>query len=167
MAYQFIFFVITYVFKFDQVTDFAGQSFIPQICSLYASVSVFLRRSQDFFFFFSFHYKVYKLVYVSGSTNFVILAVLTLVLKATWHFRQVHNSHLFFLSEFPSLFFSHIFLFRCFEFFFCSLEIICSCTDSLVIASYSMGTSLGDLPSNEVSTKTVTKSFLSVLIIIK
>ncbi|KAL0794862.1 hypothetical protein Bca101_066239 [Brassica carinata] len=47
VVYQLIFFVITALFKFDQVTDFAG------------------------------------------STNFVILAVLTLVLKGTWHFRQV------------------------------------------------------------------------------
>jgi steroid 5-alpha reductase family enzyme len=47
VIYQFIFFVITALFKFDQVTDFAG------------------------------------------STNFVILAVLTLVLKASWHFRQI------------------------------------------------------------------------------
>ncbi|KFK41809.1 hypothetical protein AALP_AA2G174500 [Arabis alpina] len=47
VVYQFIFFVITALFKFDQVTDFAG------------------------------------------STNFVILAILTLVLKATWHFRQI------------------------------------------------------------------------------
>ncbi|WZZ68945.1 hypothetical protein YC2023_080315 [Brassica napus] len=47
VVYQFIFFVITALFKIDQVTDFAG------------------------------------------STNFVILAVLTLVLNATWHFRQV------------------------------------------------------------------------------
>ncbi|XP_010476992.1 PREDICTED: uncharacterized protein LOC104756154 isoform X3 [Camelina sativa] len=47
VGYQFIFFVITALFKFDQVTDFAG------------------------------------------STNFVILAVLTLVLKRTFHFRQV------------------------------------------------------------------------------
>ncbi|KAG7597451.1 hypothetical protein ISN44_As06g018130 [Arabidopsis suecica] len=47
VGYQFIFFVITALFKFDQVTDFAG------------------------------------------STNFVILAVLTLVLKGTWHYRQI------------------------------------------------------------------------------
>ncbi|XP_006416632.2 uncharacterized protein LOC18993093 isoform X1 [Eutrema salsugineum] len=47
VGYQFTFFVITALFKFDKVTDFAG------------------------------------------STNFVILAVLTLVLKGTWHFRQI------------------------------------------------------------------------------
>jgi steroid 5-alpha reductase family enzyme len=47
VGYQFIFFVITALFKFDQVTDFAG------------------------------------------STNFVILAVLTLLLKGTWHYRQI------------------------------------------------------------------------------
>ncbi|KFK43981.1 hypothetical protein AALP_AA1G199300 [Arabis alpina] len=47
VGYQFIFFVITALFKFDQVTDFAG------------------------------------------SSNFVILAVLILVLKGTWHFRQI------------------------------------------------------------------------------
>ncbi|KAL0825746.1 hypothetical protein Bca101_049423 [Brassica carinata] len=47
VVYQFIFFLITALFKIDQVTDFAG------------------------------------------STNFVILALLTLVLKATWHFRQI------------------------------------------------------------------------------
>ncbi|KAJ4909368.1 hypothetical protein Rs2_03989 [Raphanus sativus] len=47
VAYQFIFFVITALFKIDQVTDFAG------------------------------------------STNFVIIALLTLILKATWHFRQI------------------------------------------------------------------------------
>ncbi|GMH17079.1 hypothetical protein Nepgr_018920 [Nepenthes gracilis] len=47
IGYQFVFFVVTALLKFDKVTDFAG------------------------------------------STNFVILAVLTLVLKGTWHFRQV------------------------------------------------------------------------------
>ncbi|RID74991.1 hypothetical protein BRARA_B02063 [Brassica rapa] len=47
VVYQFIFFVITALFKIDQVTDFAG------------------------------------------STNFVILALLTLILKSTWHFRQI------------------------------------------------------------------------------
>lgn len=47
VGYQFLFFVITALLKFDKVTDFAG------------------------------------------STNFVILAILTLVLKGTWHFRQV------------------------------------------------------------------------------
>lgn len=45
--YQFLFFVITALLKFDKITDFAG------------------------------------------STNFVLLAVLTLILKGTWHFRQV------------------------------------------------------------------------------
>ncbi|XP_010686434.2 uncharacterized protein LOC104900651 isoform X2 [Beta vulgaris subsp. vulgaris] len=45
--YQFSFFVVTALLKFDKVTDFAG------------------------------------------STNFIILAVLTLVIKASWHFRQV------------------------------------------------------------------------------
>ncbi|GAB2270282.1 hypothetical protein Dimus_005186 [Dionaea muscipula] len=47
IGYQFAFFVVTALLKFDKVTDFAG------------------------------------------STNFIILAVLTLVLKGTWHFRQV------------------------------------------------------------------------------
>ncbi|ERN00605.1 hypothetical protein AMTRI_Chr04g184700 [Amborella trichopoda] len=47
VGYQFLFFVITAIFKFDKVTDFAG------------------------------------------STNFVILSVLTLILKGSWHFRQV------------------------------------------------------------------------------
>ncbi|XP_058227510.1 uncharacterized protein LOC131335962 isoform X2 [Rhododendron vialii] len=47
VGYQFFFFIITALLKFDKVTDFAG------------------------------------------STNFVILAVLTLVLKGSWHFRQV------------------------------------------------------------------------------
>ncbi|CAL5362653.1 unnamed protein product [Camellia sinensis] len=46
VGYQFIFFLITALLKFDKVTDFAG------------------------------------------STNFIILAVLTVVLKGTWHFRQ-------------------------------------------------------------------------------
>ncbi|GLT63548.1 hypothetical protein SLA2020_361070 [Shorea laevis] len=47
VGYQFFFFVITVLLKFDKVTDFAG------------------------------------------STNFIILAVLTFVLKASWLFRQV------------------------------------------------------------------------------
>lgn len=47
VGYQFFFFVITALLKFDKVTDFAG------------------------------------------STNFIILAVLTLVLKGSWNFRQV------------------------------------------------------------------------------
>ncbi|RWR74988.1 FKBP-type peptidyl-prolyl cis-trans isomerase 5 isoform 1 [Cinnamomum micranthum f. kanehirae] len=47
LGYQFLFFVITALFKFDKVTDFAG------------------------------------------STNFILLAVLTLILKGSWHFRQV------------------------------------------------------------------------------
>ncbi|KAK6921315.1 Protein of unknown function DUF1295 [Dillenia turbinata] len=46
VGYQFIFFIITALLKFDKVTDFAG------------------------------------------STNFVIIAVLTLILKGSWHFRQ-------------------------------------------------------------------------------
>ncbi|KAK7358142.1 hypothetical protein VNO77_00063 [Canavalia gladiata] len=47
IAYQFLFFVVTALLKFDKVTDFAG------------------------------------------STNFVIIAVLTLVLKGSWYFRQI------------------------------------------------------------------------------
>ncbi|CAO2823867.1 unnamed protein product [Amaranthus hypochondriacus] len=47
VCYQFIFFVITALLKFDKVTDFAG------------------------------------------STNFIILAVLTILIKGSWHFRQV------------------------------------------------------------------------------
>ncbi|XWS50816.1 hypothetical protein CRYUN_Cryun12cG0121500 [Craigia yunnanensis] len=47
VGYQFFFFIITALLKFDKVTDFAG------------------------------------------STNFVIIAVLTLVIKGSWHFRQV------------------------------------------------------------------------------
>ncbi|XP_031105421.1 uncharacterized protein LOC116010240 isoform X2 [Ipomoea triloba] len=47
VVYQFIFFIVTALLKFDKVTDFAG------------------------------------------STNFVILAILTLALKGSWHFRQV------------------------------------------------------------------------------
>ncbi|KAL6494348.1 hypothetical protein OROGR_031148 [Orobanche gracilis] len=47
VAYQFLFFLITALLKFDKVTGFAG------------------------------------------STNFVILAVLTLFVKGSWHFRQV------------------------------------------------------------------------------
>ncbi|THU60878.1 hypothetical protein C4D60_Mb07t17370 [Musa balbisiana] len=47
VGYQFLFFVITALLKFDKVTDFAG------------------------------------------STNFVILAILTLVVKGSWHFRQI------------------------------------------------------------------------------
>ncbi|KAF1873202.1 hypothetical protein Lal_00016341 [Lupinus albus] len=47
ICYQFLFFVITALLKFDKVTDFAG------------------------------------------STNFIILAILTLLLKGSWHFRQI------------------------------------------------------------------------------
>ncbi|XVE63981.1 hypothetical protein DITRI_Ditri07aG0064200 [Diplodiscus trichospermus] len=47
LGYQFCFFIITALLKFDKVTDFAG------------------------------------------SSNFVIIAVLTLVIKGSWHFRQV------------------------------------------------------------------------------
>ncbi|XP_057459404.1 uncharacterized protein LOC130750029 isoform X1 [Actinidia eriantha] len=47
VGYQFFFFIITALLKFDKVTDFAG------------------------------------------STNFIILSVLTLVLKGSWHSRQV------------------------------------------------------------------------------
>lgn len=47
IGYQFLFFIITALLKFDKVTDFAG------------------------------------------STNFVIIALLTLLLKASWHFRQI------------------------------------------------------------------------------
>lgn len=47
VGYQFLFFVVTALLKFDKVTDFAG------------------------------------------STNFIILAVLTLVVKGTWDFRQI------------------------------------------------------------------------------
>ncbi|KAJ7975216.1 3-oxo-5-alpha-steroid 4-dehydrogenase (DUF1295) [Quillaja saponaria] len=47
VGYQFLFFVITALLKFDKVTDFAG------------------------------------------STNFILLAVLTLALKSAWYFRQV------------------------------------------------------------------------------
>lgn len=47
VGYQLLFFVITALFKFDKVTDFAG------------------------------------------STNFIIIALLTLILKGSWHFRQV------------------------------------------------------------------------------
>ncbi|KAJ1437801.1 hypothetical protein SESBI_03216 [Sesbania bispinosa] len=47
IAYQFLFFIITALLKFDKVTDFAG------------------------------------------STNFVIIAILTLLLKGSWHFRQI------------------------------------------------------------------------------
>ncbi|XP_014502565.1 uncharacterized protein LOC106762888 isoform X2 [Vigna radiata var. radiata] len=47
IGYQFLFFVITALLKFDKVTDFAG------------------------------------------STNFIIIAVLTLVIKGSWYFRQI------------------------------------------------------------------------------
>ncbi|XP_078441018.1 uncharacterized protein LOC144711000 isoform X2 [Wolffia australiana] len=47
IGYQFVFFVITALLKFDKITDFAG------------------------------------------STNFVILALLTLILKGEWYFRQI------------------------------------------------------------------------------
>ncbi|PIA45330.1 hypothetical protein AQUCO_01700694v1 [Aquilegia coerulea] len=47
IGYQFIFFIITALLKFDKITDFAG------------------------------------------STNFIILSILTLVVKGDWHFRQV------------------------------------------------------------------------------
>lgn len=79
--YQFIFFVITALFKFDQVTDFAGTFFIFIIFVLISLT--FTNIDFDS-----------KNVW-SGSTNFVILAVLTLVLKGTWHFRQVRK-YLFF-----------------------------------------------------------------------
>ncbi|WMV22112.1 hypothetical protein MTR67_015497 [Solanum verrucosum] len=46
LGYQLTFFIITALFRFDKVTDFAG------------------------------------------GTNFIILAILTLVLKGSWHFRQ-------------------------------------------------------------------------------
>jgi hypothetical protein len=44
-----------------------------------------------------------KLVYfVVGSTNFVIIAILTLALKGAWHFRQVWLFALYFqLLHFP------------------------------------------------------------------
>ena len=42
---------------------------------------------------FNFHFDVIILGFISffciGSTNFVILAILTLVVKGSWHFRQV------------------------------------------------------------------------------
>ncbi|XP_015957725.1 uncharacterized protein LOC107481889 isoform X1 [Arachis duranensis] len=47
IGYQFVFFIITALLKFDKVTDFAG------------------------------------------STNFIIIAVLTLLLKGSWYFRQI------------------------------------------------------------------------------
>ncbi|KAK9115327.1 hypothetical protein Syun_022124 [Stephania yunnanensis] len=47
VGYQFFFFVITALLKFDKLTDFAG------------------------------------------STNFIVLAILTIVVKGSWHFRQV------------------------------------------------------------------------------
>ncbi|CAN1265671.1 hypothetical protein LINPERPRIM_LOCUS12310 [Linum perenne] len=47
VGYQLMFFIITALFKFDKVTDFAG------------------------------------------STNFIVIAVLTIILKGTWYFRQV------------------------------------------------------------------------------
>ncbi|XP_068471424.1 uncharacterized protein [Phaseolus vulgaris] len=47
IGYQFLFFVVTALLKFDKVTDFAG------------------------------------------STNFIIIAVLTLVIKGSWYFRQI------------------------------------------------------------------------------
>ncbi|KAG5041810.1 hypothetical protein JHK85_014286 [Glycine max] len=47
IAYQFLFFVVTALLKFDKVTDFAG------------------------------------------STNFIIIAALTLVIKGSWYFRQI------------------------------------------------------------------------------
>lgn len=47
VGYQFFFFVITALLRFDKVTDFAG------------------------------------------STNFIVLAILTFVVKGSWHFRQV------------------------------------------------------------------------------
>lgn len=81
VVYQFIFFVITALFKFDQVTDFAGTFFIFIIFVLISLT--FTNIDFDS-----------KNVW-SGSTNFVILAVLTLVLKGTWHFRQVRK-YLFF-----------------------------------------------------------------------
>ncbi|KAL5726732.1 hypothetical protein ACHQM5_009744 [Ranunculus cassubicifolius] len=47
VGYQFVFFIITVLLKFDKVTDFAG------------------------------------------STNFIVLSIVTLILKGDWHFRQV------------------------------------------------------------------------------
>ncbi|GAV83490.1 DUF1295 domain-containing protein [Cephalotus follicularis] len=44
---------------------------------------------QSFFFIITALLKFDKVTDFAGSTNFVILAVLTLVLKGSWHFRQV------------------------------------------------------------------------------
>ncbi|CAN8235027.1 unnamed protein product [Cochlearia groenlandica] len=44
---------------------------------------------QLIFFVITALFKIDKVTDFAGSTNFVILAVLTLLLKATWHFRQI------------------------------------------------------------------------------
>ena len=72
----------------------------------------------------------------SGSTNFVILAVLTLVLNATWHFRQVS------LITSPVISVSSVY------YYLISLSPLT--TGSLDFASCGMGSSLGNFSSNEV-----------------
>lgn len=46
------------------------------------------------------------LLLFSGSTNFVIIAVLTIILKGTWHFRQVKP---FMFLKSPVFFWKHIY----------------------------------------------------------
>ncbi|QCD92383.1 hypothetical protein DEO72_LG5g445 [Vigna unguiculata] len=61
--YQFLFFDITALLKFDKVTDFSG------ILILYCTLTFSLISK--------------------GSTNFIIIVVLTLVIKGSWYFRQI------------------------------------------------------------------------------
>ncbi|XP_027910567.1 uncharacterized protein LOC114169558 [Vigna unguiculata] len=61
--YQFLFFDITALLKFDKVTDFSG------ILILYCTLTFSLISK--------------------GSTNFITIAVLTLVIKGSLYFRQI------------------------------------------------------------------------------
>ncbi|GER34251.1 hypothetical protein STAS_10458 [Striga asiatica] len=85
VAYQLIFFVITALLRFDKVTDFAAWTNVNydarngdvSIGDIGAIDWERVQILKD------------KLEIVMSSTNFVLLAVLTLVVKGSWHFRQV------------------------------------------------------------------------------
>ncbi|KAK3029955.1 hypothetical protein RJ639_037910 [Escallonia herrerae] len=73
VGYQLMFFIVTFLLKFDKVTDFAG------IVDIDSFSDCFKNHNCALTYFSSFE---------TGSTNFIIIAVLTLVLKGSWHFRQ-------------------------------------------------------------------------------